>query len=88
MYKCPQINKPNTDHDKTRHHLEISTGSHSKLYATKGKEWKLLCRHRHQHEPLQTGKKTGPEAVCCDAFNLHSNQNPSMTLHPVLHCAS
>jgi hypothetical protein len=50
--------------------LEISIGSHSKLYATKGKEWKLFVGLDINMNLCKQAKKQGLEVVCCDAFNL------------------
>jgi hypothetical protein len=50
--------------------LEISIGSHSKLYATKGKEWKLFVGIDINMNLCKQAKKQGLEVVCCDAFNL------------------
>jgi len=50
--------------------LEISIGSHSKLYATKGKEWKLFVGIDINMNLCRQAKKQGLEVVCCDAFNL------------------
>jgi hypothetical protein len=50
--------------------LEISTGSHSKLYATKGKEWKFFAGIDINMNLCRQAKKQGLEVVCCDAFNL------------------
>lgn len=50
--------------------LEISCGSHSKLYDTKGKEWDLFVGIDINMNLCKQAKKQGLEVVCCDAFNL------------------
>jgi len=50
--------------------LEISIGSHSKLYATKGKEWNLFVGIDINMNLCKQAKKQGLDVVCCDAFNL------------------
>lgn len=50
--------------------LEISCGNHSRLYETKGKEWKLFVGIDVKMGLCRQAKKQGLEVVCCDAFNL------------------
>jgi len=50
--------------------LEISIGSRSKLYTTKGKEWNLFVGIDVNMNLCKQAKKQGLEVVCCDAFNL------------------
>lgn len=50
--------------------LEISCGSHSKLYETKKDEWSLFVGIDIKMSLCKQAKKQGLEVVCCDAFNL------------------
>jgi len=50
--------------------LEISCGSHSKLYETNGSEWALFVGIDINMGLCRQAKKQGFEVVCCDAFNL------------------
>jgi hypothetical protein len=50
--------------------LEISCGSHSNLYETKGKDWDMFVGIDIKMSLCRQAKKQGLDVVCCDAFNL------------------
>ncbi len=50
--------------------MEISCGGHSKLFETRGSEWKLFVGIDINMGLCREAKKQGFEVVCCDAFNL------------------
>jgi hypothetical protein len=50
--------------------LEISCGSHSKLYGTEGGKWNLFVGIDINIDLCRKAKEQGLEVVCCDAFNL------------------